>query len=204
MLLSLQAWSQEHPATFVWKDAEGLGRQQTVLFRRTMDLDEKPVSANIHLFADSRYHIYVNGIHLNFGPSRFYTAHPEYDSYELVPYLKEGKNVIAVEVLTNGTVSYQVPLSVGGFIAWGEVDNGAKAIALETPGAWKMHVSDAYDHQALRFSFACGPMEVFDGRNQAADWNLPGFDDSGWKLPIILADQGHWGDSKNHSPSDPG
>lgn len=193
LLLSLHAWTQEHPAKFVWKDAEGSGRQQTVLFRRTMQLDQKPDTATIHLFADSRYHIYVNGIHLNFGPSRFYTAHPEYDSYDLAPYFKEGLNVVAVEVLTNGTISYQVPLSIGGFIAWGEVKDGEESISLKTPGAWKMQVSDAYDQQALRFSFACGPMEVFDGRKQAADWNMPGFDDSTWQQPFMLANQAHWG-----------
>ena len=194
MFLSLQARSQEHPAKFVWKDAEGSGRQQTVLFRRTLELDQIPGSATFYLFADSRYHLYVNGIHLNFGPSRFYTAHPEYDSYDLLPYLKEGRNVVAVEVLSNGTITYQVPLSIGGFLAWGEVKTEAESISLKTPGAWKMKASEAYDHEALRFSFACGPMEVFDGRKQPADWHAPDFDDSSWGKPVLLHKQAHWGE----------
>ena len=193
LLLAITGRAQEHPSKFVWKDPDGAGRQQTVLFRRTMELDKKPARADIHLFADSRYHIYVNGIHLNFGPSRFYTAHPEFDSYDLAPFLQEGRNVVAVEVLSNGTITYQVPLSIGGFIAWGEVENSSGMVSLETPGAWKMFVSEAYDHQALRFSFACGPMEVFDGRKQPADWNLPGFDDSLWENPVLISDQAHWG-----------
>lgn len=192
-LLSVPGYAQDHPAKFVWKDAEGSGRQQTVLFRRTINLDKQPETAMLHLFADSRYHLYVNGIHLNFGPSRFYTAHPEYDSYELAPYLHSGVNVVAAEVLTNGTLSFQVPFSIGGFIAWGDMETGSGRISLETPGEWKMHVSDAYDHEALRFSFACGPIEVFDGRKQAIDWNMPGFNESLWQKPVVLRDQAHWG-----------
>jgi alpha-L-rhamnosidase len=193
LLASVSALAQEHPASFVWKDAEGSGRQQTVLFRRTFDIDEHVTSATIHLFADSRYHLYVNGIHLNFGPSRFYPAHPEYDSYELMPWLVPGRNVIAVEVLTSGTVTFQVPLSIGGFIAWGKIETASGSLSLETPGAWKMTASDAYDHNALRFSFACGPMEILDGRKQPADWNVPGYDDSHWEKPVLHADPGHWG-----------
>ena len=146
LLLSLSSWAQEQKAKFVWKDAEGLGRQQTVLFRRSFDLDEIHGKALIHLFADSRYHLYVNGIHVNFGPARFYVAHPQYDTYDLSPFLHKGNNVVAVEVLSNGTVTYQVPLSIGGFIAWGEVENVSPGLSLETPGQWKMHASDAYDH----------------------------------------------------------
>ena len=191
--LLVSGLAQDHPAAFVWKDSEGSGRQQTVLFRRNIVLEDSVESAAIHLFADSRYHLYVNGMHINFGPSRFYTAHPEFDSYDLAPFLNPGKNVIAVEVLSNGTETYQVPLSKGGFIAWGEISTGSRRETLETPGDWKMWVSEAYDHQALRFSFACGPMEIFDGRKQPAHWNRSGFDDSGWIKPVVHSDPGHWG-----------
>ncbi len=193
IFLFISGFSQEHPASFVWKDAEGSGRQQTVLFRRNIELKENVELASFHLFADSRYHLYVNGVHINFGPSRFYAAHPEFDSYDLSHYLLPGKNVIAVEVLTNGTETFQVPLSEGGFIAWGEIRDASHTESLETPGNWKMQVSDAYDHQALRFSFACGPMEIFDGRKQAADWHMPGYDDSQWNTPVNHGNPENWG-----------
>jgi len=186
-------WSQHHPASFVWMDETGSGRQQTVLFRRSFELMERPEKAEIHLFADSRYHIYVNGIHLNFGPSRFYPAQPEYDTYDIAPFLDEGMNVVAVEVLSNGTLTFQVPLSRGGFIAWGAAEGNEERNTFETPGAWKMYVPNAFDSEAIRFSFACGPMEIFDGRHQPAGWNLPGFDDTGWKGPVPHADQQYWG-----------
>jgi len=184
--------AQEQAADFVWKDENGSGRQQTVWFRRSFFCDAQS-SGQLHLFADSRYHLYINGVHVNFGPSRFYPANPEFDSYELDPYLVEGRNVIAVEVLSNGTVTYQVPLSKGAFIAWGEVESRAGQESLATPGAWKMMVSQAYDRDALRFSFACGPMEVFDGRKVPRGWKDRDFDDRSWEVPIKLSDQAYWG-----------
>ncbi len=193
IFLVMATYAQDHPAAFVWKDTEGRGRQQTVLFRRNIELSDSVNSATIYLFADSRYHLYVNGTHVNFGPSRFYRAHPEFDTYDLSPFLVPGKNVLAVEVLTNGTVTYQVPLGIGGFIAWGEVISASGTQSLETPGDWRMRASDAYDHQGLRFSFACGPMEIFDGRKQPGDWNVPALDDSGWDKPVIHGDPGNWG-----------
>jgi alpha-L-rhamnosidase len=193
LFLAFSGFARDRPAKFVWKDPEGSGRQQTLLFRRSFSLEEAPGRADIYLFADSRYHLYVNGTHINFGPSRFYPSHPEYDSYDISRFLVPGRNVVAVEVLTNGTVTFQVPLSVGGFIAWGEVEAAPVPVSLATPGEWRMFVSDAYDHEALRFSFACGPMEIFDGRKQPASWNRPDFDDSGWEKPVIHGDQGHWG-----------
>ena len=100
LIAVISTFAQENNPAFVWGDAEGSGRQQTVLFRRNLSLGEKDVSkATIHLFADSRYHLYINGTHVNFGPSRFYVAHPQFDSYDLTPYLRPGKNVIAVEAL---------------------------------------------------------------------------------------------------------
>jgi alpha-L-rhamnosidase len=191
--LALNLQAQDHPAAFVWKDGAGSGRQETVLFRRTFQMNGDADTAFINLFADSRYHLYVNGTHLNFGPSRFYPEAPQYDTYDLAPYLLQGENVVAVEVLSNGTVTFQVPLSRGGFIAWGEVRSPSGTISFETPGEWRMQVPDAYDSEALRFSFACGPMEILDGRKQPPAWNRPGFDDSLWAGPVLLADQGYWG-----------
>ncbi len=180
---------------FIWKDAAGSGRQQTVLFRRTFHIaDTGSVdSAVIHLFADSRYHLYVNGTHVNFGPSRFYLRNPRYDSYDLSGYLQEGRNVIAAEVLSNGTETFQVPLSIGGLIAWGEVRTGTGSVSLDTPGQWKMFASGAFRQDALRFSFACGPMEIFDAREEPGRWKTADFDDSQWEGPVEIENQGHWG-----------
>ena len=139
-LLFTSAVAQQS-ASFVWKDTEGTGRQQKVLFRYNFELADKPTESEFNIFADSRYHLYVNGIHINFGPSRFYLANPQYDSYNLKRYLKKGRNTIAVEVLANGMNTFQLPKSIGGFIAWGTItDNKGKKISVNTPGNGKCYL----------------------------------------------------------------
>lgn len=182
-----------HPATFVWKDDAGSGRQELVLFRRSISVTSTPAQAELHVFADSRYHLYVNGTHLAFGPGRFYPAHPEHDTFDLRPHLRAGENVIAVEVLTNGTETFQLPLSRGGFIAWGRIGSGEGSIDLSTPGSWLMAVPGSFEPQTPRFSFAKGPVEVRDLRREPEGWMLPGFDASRWLHPVPLARQDHWG-----------
>lgn len=198
ILLGLQSpLNAQHPADFVWKDAVGSGRQQKVLFRKSFELSKIPEEASIKLFADSRYHLYVNETHINFGPSRFYQDNPEYDSHSIGPYLKTGKNVIAVEVLSNGTESYQVPLSIGGFIAWGNItDPEEGSISLNTPGNWKMKSVNSMNPEALRFSFACSVLEDVDFRKEPADWKNTGFNDSDWKKTVSIENQNYWGAMK--------
>jgi len=154
-----------------------------------------PSESEIHLFADSRYHLYVNGTHINFGPSRFYLAHPEYDTYEMKGYLKEGENVIAVEVLANGMETFQLPKSIGGFIAWGSViESTVNEINLETPGNWKMLSVASMDTNTIKFSFACGALENQDLNKEPSGWQNISFNDQGWQNPVEIKNQSHWGE----------
>ena len=124
-------------AKFVWFDEEGSGRHQYVYFAYEFTLNEKVDKAILNLFADSRYLLKVNGVNINWGPVRFYPEEVEYDKHNILSFLKNGKNVIAVKVLANGMNTYQLVQNIGGFIAWGEIKSGSKTISLGTPGKWK-------------------------------------------------------------------
>lgn len=69
----------------------------SAVFRREFDISSDITKADFHLFADSRYALYVNGQFVLTGPSRFDPISPEYDTIDLKGYLKQGKNVIAVK-----------------------------------------------------------------------------------------------------------
>ena len=193
-LIFIEAVAINNPAKFIWKDAEGSGRQQKVLFRYDFELDDNPIESQFHIFADSRYHLYINGTHINFGPSRFYPANPEYDSYGLKKYLKKGKNVIAVEVLANGMNTFQIDKSIGGLIAWGKaIDEKGNEIDFKTPGEWKILSVETMDTEAIKFSFATGALENQDSNKEPSNWQNIIFDDSNWLEPIIILNQKHWG-----------
>lgn len=147
--------AQPPGAQFVWVNAKDTQRFQVVVFRYDLVLDATPESAQLHIFADSRYHLLINGAVLQFGPGRFYPAHPEFDTHDLRPYLRPGNNAIAVKVFSNGTSSFQLRRAPGAFIAWGEVYTamGSK-YTLHTPGNWKCLRLQGYDPQTPRMSFA--------------------------------------------------
>ncbi len=186
------SFSQE--PEYVWSNPQGSGRQQKVLFRNSFEISSPPSTLQINLFASSHYHIYINGVHLNFGPARFYPANPRYDNYDLAPYLIKGKNSVSIEVLANGMETFQIFESIGSLIAWGNIPDGkGKDYSFSTPGNWKMLPVYSMDSLAVKFSFACGAMEIFDARNEPSNWKKPSFDDSGWKKPVLIENPAYWG-----------
>ncbi len=178
---------------YVWTDSIGEDRADYAMFRNEFNVRGK-ANCIINLFVDSRYHLFVNGEFVNFGPARFYPENPQYDSYDISHLLKDGKNVVAVKALSNGTYTYQVPLSKAGFIAWGEIKKAKRVMHdLATPGNWKCRSMEGYDQDAPKMSFATGPIEVYDARKDPKDWCLPDFDDATWETPVPIEDQQHWG-----------
>lgn len=180
-------------ARFVWLNEHGNDRQVYALFRNDFELKLIPEIAYIHLYADSRYHLFINGTYINFGPGRSYPENPQYDTYDIAPFLQKGKNVIAVKVLSNGMNTYQVPKSIGGFVFWGKISDGTQKIDLSTPGNWMCTRSEAYDPTSPKMSFATGPIEVFDARLAITDWNELEADTEKWHKPVELNEQDHWG-----------
>ena len=187
--------SNNYQAPLVWIDDHGEGRNLHVMFRRTFTLQAMPEKgeAELNIFADSRYILYINGHSIHYGPARSYPANPVYDTYDLRPYLRTGENVIALMVRSNGTNTYQLPLSIGGCTAWGSIRDGIRTISLNTPGDWRVKRSEAWHQDAPKMSFAAGPIEMHDARYEWPGWTAPGFDDSSWDRPVPITNQSHWG-----------
>ncbi len=186
-------------ASFIWSDPSGQGRNLFRLFRRSFDLGSRKCAATLHLFADSLYRLRVNGRVVGWGPARFLPAHPHFDSHDIAPFLKLGRNTILVEVNARGAASFQAVPSRGGFIAWGALlsARGNSLESFATPGAWQVLPSQAWDPHAESFSFAQGPIEILDRRRLPAeafeDANPGSAADSGWMHPTLAEPQEHWG-----------
>src|SRR6516165_9658069 len=67
-------------------------------FRRTFDLPAKPASFVVHVSADNRYKLFVNGRQVSLGPARGDLNHWRYETVDLAPELRAGKNVLAAVV----------------------------------------------------------------------------------------------------------
>lgn len=177
----------------VWTDAKGEGRNLFALFRRAFKLSAVPAKAEFHLFADTRYRLRVNGHVVAYGPARFTPKAPQYDTVNLGPYLKKGRNILTVEVNHKGASSFESLPGLAGFLAWGQIGKGPSAVDLATPGGWKAMCLDAIDPWAPPFSFAQGPVEIADLRAIPAAWFEAEFNDAAWPVPVPLLQQGFWG-----------
>lgn len=147
---------------FCWAPDLPPGRNQFVSFEQTFSCAH-PEGTVLHLFADTRYRLWINGQFAAYGPGRFVTATPEYDSIDLTPWLRNGENHLRVEVNYYGSSSYQtMPDGMPGFIAAGQTPDGT--VNFQTPGNWRVRIHRAWDAQAPHFSFAQNPAEICDTR----------------------------------------
>ncbi len=154
--------------------------------------------ATIHVSADSRYVLYLNGEFVGRGPAKGDVHHHFYDTYELGGRLREGENVLAAIVWDMSRVAHRpsalgAPCSVmtyaGGFLLEGECRAADAGEVLDTGAAgWKSAVDRGHRFQNLgtRFEGYHGYFEHRCSTEIPAGWNQLGFDDSSWPAAMAL------------------
>jgi Bacterial alpha-L-rhamnosidase 6 hairpin glycosidase domain/Bacterial alpha-L-rhamnosidase C-terminal domain len=175
-------------SSMIWSPAAPAGTQAYVAFRKSFDLGQRPDTAALHLFADSRFLLWVNGRHVLRGPSRFHPHRPEYDTLDLTPHLRAGRNAIVVLVhhyagATSGRIIRHDPGLTALLVADG------RAI-LRSGADWKSSADTEYQPSPGAWSSI---PDVIDGRKRAGDWTATDFDDSDWQGTIAI-DGSSWGD----------
>lgn len=79
---------------------DAAAKGQFVLFRRAFELEQKPTfEVTLHVSADTRYRLYLNGESIGFGPAKSYLSRWYYDTFNITADLKQGTNVLAARVL---------------------------------------------------------------------------------------------------------
>lgn len=111
------------------------------LFRNEFDLERLPDSMVVHLSADNRYKFYVNGVLVATGPAKGSFKFWRYESLDLRPYLKSGKNVLGVEVFNLGE---HRPVAIFSRLTAFIFQAERFAERLNTPGNWKVFKNEAY------------------------------------------------------------
>jgi alpha-L-rhamnosidase len=152
-------------------------------FRRTFDLTPVPEHFLIHVTADNRYKLYVNGDLVSIGPARGDLQHWRYESVDIAGHLKSGKNVLAAVVWNFGERAPEAQVTNRtGLLVQG--DREAERI-VDTDKQWKCIRNAAYspaprDAAMARFYFVTGPGERIDSKLYPWGWQRPDFDDSAW------------------------
>lgn len=182
---------------FVWADGPTPSRNSFVSFEKTFSLDSRPdQDCELLLFADTRFRLWVNERFVAYGPARFVTNHPEFDRFDLCPYLQAGSNRIRVEVNFYGCSSFQtMPDGAPGFIAAGGMENGSVDFA--TPGDWQARIHEsAWRWDAPLFSFAQNPAEICDTRALEAELENSSLV---WPVRVLAAEEQPWGNLSERS-----
>jgi len=108
-----------------------------VLFRKTIEVALVPSKpCQIHVSADTRYRLYINGRSVAFGPCKSYPTRWYYETVDVTPFLVAGTNIITAKVLRFfadqiGSSSH-MRANIPGFILWGNIED----TPLVTDGSW--------------------------------------------------------------------
>jgi alpha-L-rhamnosidase len=166
---------------------EGGNQYGVYHFRKSFDLKSKPHQFVVHLSADNRYRFFVNGNYVTDGPQISDARHWRFESLDIAPLLKEGKNVLAVQVVNFAEAA---PVYLMGkraaLIMQGDdslssivnTDKNWKYLADEsiTPLIFKPGNPDLFYQY-----YAAGPLEKVDASKFHWDWETSDYNDTSWK-----------------------
>ena len=173
-------------ASFIW--SADLPQNESgnlyAAFRKDFQLPETPDTAILHLFAYTRYRLYINGRYVLRGPARFQNNGPQYDTVDVGSYLKSGKNSIAVLVfrdMPTGRIMFHQP----GLTLFMDA---------ELPSGRHSHIHSDSTWKATReSSFLDRPdcwgsiIENIDARKMPGEWTDANFDASAWPHAISIS-----------------
>ena len=185
--------AKQWPAQWIAPLGTSLKEYGVYHFRRTIDLPTVPKSFVIHVSADNRYQLFVNGQLVSLGPARGNVNHWNFETVDLATCLKPGPNVLAAVVWNFGPhaplaqMSYQT-----GFILQG---NSAAESVVNTDANWRVFTNPAYTSipwgPVAKFEnwwyFVVGPTDDVDANRYPWDWKSIGYDDKSWQNPRLLA-----------------
>jgi alpha-L-rhamnosidase len=174
------------------------------LFRKEILINTKPDKFIIHVSADNRYKLYINGVYVCNGPAGSYLFKWNFESIDISSYLHPGKNIIS-SVVWNFAEHRPLAQITGqtGFIMQG---NSKDENIVNSDTSWIVFNDAAYKPIAVNINqyYAAGAGEEFNCEKHPWDWMDKDFNTSGWKhaqnvengKPISC--MGEWGSPSLH------
>jgi alpha-L-rhamnosidase len=158
-------------------------------FRRELSLPKVPDHLWVHVSADNRFLLHVNGRYAAEGPARGDLFHWHFETVDLAPLLHAGPNIIAAVVWNFGDLSPVAQISNRtGFLL--QADNELES-ALNTDKDWQVKQETgraALPYNGVSEYYAAGPPEKIDGRLVDWSWDRIATDSSGWEAARIVGE----------------
>jgi hypothetical protein len=175
----------DHPqhwnASWIRVPGEVTSGYEVCLFRKVLDISEKPGTYLVHVSGDNRYKLFVNGQQVSCGPARSDLYYWNYETIDLARYLVAGKNVISAIVFNEGELRPASQISYRtGFVLQG---HSKQEEEINTGPGWKCFRDLSYSPLPVELVYSyyvAGPGELVDMKSHPGGWQEANFDDSGW------------------------
>jgi len=209
-------------AQWIWQTADGPANSW-VCYRKTIQLDNIPEVALANIAVDSKFWLWVNGQMVVFeggvsrGPSqagawdrvnKITPSNSWYEEVDLKPYLKSGKNTIALLVWYWGRETNKgthIDSKKGGLLFNCKLGNET----ISSDATWKMKKHPGYDENSGDNGTSVVQYKVkYDAQTDLDDWTSSAwytaeYDDSNWSAAIEkgIASSAPWYNlEKNYVP----
>ncbi|HET9386872.1 MAG TPA: family 78 glycoside hydrolase catalytic domain [Gemmatimonadales bacterium] len=175
-------------STARWIAPPGVPGDRFTVFhaRRAFDLPAVPARFVVQVSADNRYRLYVNGTQVSSGPQRSDVAHWRYETLDIAPQLRAGRNVIAALVWNWGDARPVAQHSHRtGFLLQGA--SAVEAAQVNTGNGWRLLIDSAFAPVIITSAsmgnyYAAAPGDSIDGARYPWGWERPDYDDGSWLL----------------------
>ena len=159
-------------------------------FRKTVNLPAVPSKFIVHVTADNRYRLFVNGKPVASGPARGDLYNWYYESIDIAPQLVSGNNTIAAVVWNMGVHAPVAQISnQTGFLLQGDTKQEE---VFNTNQSWKVIQNKSYtpcsmdNGRRLRTYMVIGPGDHVEASAYPWGWETTGFNDQHWATAINI------------------
>lgn len=160
-------------------------------FRKTINLTSQPAKFIVHVSADNRYRLFVNGKAVCNGPARGDLYNWYFETIDIAPYLKAGDNIVAALVWNMGVHAPVAQVTnQTAFLLQGDTD--AEKI-INSNNTWKVFHDTAYtpcsidNGSRLRTYMVIGPGDNLDAASYPWGWEQASYNDAAWQTATRIA-----------------
>lgn len=193
-------------ASWIWLPGDQKGTM--MLARKSFHLGSNPEEALLRISASSRYELTVNGTFLCRGPARSAAHHQSYDILDVTSLLRNGNNVIAVQVHYQPGKQFYQYADRGGLLVQINMESADGREVIVSDDTWKVVSDPSWSDDAPPINrFQDFVNDRVDFRLYPENWDSPGFDDSRWEPARQLYRNYDWpavqNDDRPHALTEP-
>ena len=161
-------------------------------FRKRFELDRVPARFVVHVSADNRYRLFVNGRSVCWGPARGDLRNWRFETVDLARYLRPGQNVVAAVVWNFGDLGPWAQMTARtGFLLQGDGE-AERVLDTRAGNGWKVFWNKAYSPIPVRksevpFFSVVGPGDSVVADGYPWGWETLDFGDSDWPDVVDVA-----------------